>query len=179
MTAPPLTLRRSIAPLALTLALGLSCGGATNAAAGGGAALLELGLDTAAGGPLDPARVEGRVVLYEFWATWCTPCHVQVEILKALYPEARSRGVEFVAVATGEPPDVVRDFLAEDPYPYPVLLDPDERGASALEVLGLPTLIVVDRTGRVVWRQTGLTDRSAIEKALAAAAVEGSGGDSA
>ena len=100
----PLSIVRSIAPLALTLVLGLSCGAATSAAPGG-AALLELGLDTASGGALDPARVEGRVVLYEFWATWCTPCHVQVEILKELYPEARSRGVEFVAVATGEPED--------------------------------------------------------------------------
>jgi len=174
--------RRRVSPaLVLLLALGLdgACGAATGVVADRDATPPELGLETAAGGPIDPAIVEGRVVLYEFWATWCTPCHVQVEILKEIYPEARARGVEFVAVATGEDDDVVREFLADDPYPYPVLLDPEERAASALEVLGLPTLIVVDRDGRVVWRRTGLTDRAAIERALAAAETDAPAGDSA
>jgi thiol-disulfide isomerase/thioredoxin len=109
-------------------------------------------------------------VLYEFWATWCTPCHVQVEILSDLYPRARARGMEFLAIATGEPEDIVRAHLAKSPYPYPVALDPEERIGTALEVVGLPTLIVADRSGRVVWRRTGLVDGATLERALEEAA---------
>jgi cytochrome c biogenesis protein CcmG/thiol:disulfide interchange protein DsbE len=129
----------------------------------------DFALASAAGEPVSQAAFRGRVVLYEFWATWCTPCHVQVEILKSLYPRAQAAGVEFVAIATGEPPEIVRDYLAKSPYPYPSLLDPEEKLSTALEVLGLPTLVVVDREGRVAWRQTGLTDEETILDALSAA----------
>ncbi len=61
------------------------------------------------------AAFEGRVVLYDFWATWCGPCHLQSDILRSIYAEARGRGAEFVGVATGEPAEVVREFLAPAP----------------------------------------------------------------
>lgn len=122
------------------------------------------------GGPSAEApALEGKVVLYEFWATWCTPCHVQVEILKELYPSAKARGIELVGVATGEPADLVAEHLAKHPSPYPVLLDQEEKLGTALEVLGLPTLVVVDRAGRIVWRNTSLTDAPTLERAFAAA----------
>ncbi len=128
-------------------------------------------LPTLLGGELGPQDLRGRVVLWEFWATWCTPCHVQVEILKELYPAARARGIEFVAVATGEAEELVREHLAKQPYPYPVLLDPEERVATALEVLGLPTLVLSDRHGSIVWRNTGLVAAPTLEEAFAAAAA--------
>jgi len=154
---------------ALSLAAATCGWGDPGGAGAARAAMPAFELAAAAGGTLDQEAFRGRVVLYEFWATWCTPCHVQVEILKSIYPRARAAGVEFVAVATGEPPEIVRDFLAKSPYPYPSLLDPDERLSTALEVLGLPTLVVVDREGRIVWRQTGLTDEETILDALATA----------
>jgi peroxiredoxin len=134
-----------------------------------GAAMPDFRLPSADGRELGPRDLRGRVVLYEFWATWCAPCHVQVEILKKMWPEATARGIEFVAIAAGEPAAVVRAHLERDPYPYPVLFDPDDRVGGALDVLGLPTLVVADREGRIVWRHTGLVDESTIEQAFAAA----------
>lgn len=114
-------------------------------------------------------QLAGKVVIYEFWATWCTPCRVQVEILKELLPRATAAGVEIVGVATGEPEDLVAAHLAKEPSPYPNLLDREEKLGTAIQVLALPTVVVVDREGRIVWRNTGLSDRSMIERALESA----------
>jgi peroxiredoxin len=132
-----------------------------------GPAMPEFRLPTADGKNLAAKDLHGHVALYEFWATWCTPCHVQVEILKELYPKQRARGVEFVGMATGEPAEVVREYLAKLPSPYPVVIDSEETVGTALEILGLPTLIVVDGAGRIVWRHTGLSDAPTLERVLA------------
>lgn len=167
-----------IAGLAIVAALSTAtCGWSQRGAAGeaGGAsgqAIPNLRLSAESGRQVALDEFSGRFVVYDFWATWCTPCHVQVEILEGIYPQAREAGVEFVAVATGEPEEIVRRYLAKSPYPYPTLLDPDERLATALEVLGLPTLMVADERGRIVWRQTGLTDGETLIEALARAGVE-------
>jgi cytochrome c biogenesis protein CcmG/thiol:disulfide interchange protein DsbE len=164
-------MRTAVAPpaLALLAAAALAAGDAPAAPGAVGAPMPKIDLPAVGGPPLPAGGLDGQVVLWEFWATWCTPCHVQVEILKALHPDARRAGVVFVGVATGEPRELVSEHLAKHPSPYPVLLDPDERLGLALEVVGLPTLVVVDRAGRIAWRTTGLTDRATLEAALAAA----------
>ncbi len=134
-----------------------------------GTAMPNVALPSIGGPTIAPGALAGKVVLYEFWATWCTPCHVQVEILAELYPASLAAGIEFVGVATGEPEDLVAAHLAKHPSLYPVLLDRDEKLGTALQVLGLPTLVVVDRTGKIAWRNTGLTDRSTLEAAFVAA----------
>jgi thiol-disulfide isomerase/thioredoxin len=169
----PVRRRRSLAAITgVSLALLATCGGGSRGLASADGARAGVGrvpefeLAAVGGGTISGDDLAGRVVLYEFWATWCTPCHVQVEILKGLYSRAREAEIEFVAVATGEPEEIVRRYAAEHPSPYPSALDPDERLSTALEVLGLPTLVVADRTGTVVWRQTGLTDAETIVDAL-------------
>jgi peroxiredoxin len=118
------------------------------------------------GGQLGPADLRGQVVVWDFWATWCGPCQIQAEILHDLWPGASGRGVRFVAVSVGEPEGVVRDFVREHPYPYPVLVDPEDHVSEQLRILGLPTLVVVDREGRVVFRTTGIVDRDALARVL-------------
>ena len=139
------------------------------ATGGSGEAMPAFDLLALDGRRVGPAAFEGRVVLYDFWGTWCGPCHLQSDILRSIYAEAKGRGGEFVGVATGEPADVVRDFLARRPLPYPVLLDPESRLESELAVYGLPTLVVVDRRGRIAYRHTGLIDADTLRRVLAAA----------
>ena len=111
------------------------------------------------------------MVLFDFWATWCGPCHLQADILKELYPDAARRGIEFVAISTGEEESTVRDFVARRPFPYAVLVDPEEILGGPLEINALPTLLIMNRQGRISYRQTGVADASAIDAALRAAAA--------
>jgi len=112
----------------------------------------------------------GRVVLVEFWATWCGPCRLQAEILARLYEEVRSDELEFLAVSLGEPEDIVRDFVRKDPFPYPVLLDQDETLGYALEVYALPTVMIVDGGGQITFLRPGISDGETLRRALLAAA---------
>lgn len=154
--------RRACAPALLLVALSLVGCGAGEPVAGGGDPLPEFRLASLAGEQMGNAELAGKVVLLDFWATWCAPCHLQADILRELYPEVSGRGVEFVAIAVGEPEDVVRDFVAEHPFPYPALVDPEDEMSAKLRILGLPTLIVVDREGKIVYRNLGISDRQAL-----------------
>lgn len=112
------------------------------------------------------ADYRGRVVLVDFWATWCGPCHVQAKVLEPLYAEYRSRGVEFVSVSVGEEAGTVRDFLARNPSPYPVLIDPDDTLSADLGIVALPTLLVVDRAGKIAYFNFGLSDADTLRRVL-------------
>jgi thiol-disulfide isomerase/thioredoxin len=172
----PRRVRGAFLVLCLALVAG-GCGGealdAESAAAAGGDGAAgkraDFRLATLDGGRLGPPDLAGQVVLIDFWATWCVPCHAQADILKELYPEVKGGGVEFLAVDVGEPRDLVEDFVASRPFPYPVLLDPDSAVADSLGVYSLPTLMVVDRQGRISHFSEGIHDAEELRKILAEA----------
>ena len=110
------------------------------------------------GRALGPRSFPGQVVVVDFWATWCLPCRLQAQILEPVYRDLTGRGVQFLAANVGETPDEVKKFLKEKPFPYPVLLDPDQAVATKLGVFALPTLLVVDKKGRVSYLQGGIAD---------------------
>lgn len=128
-------------------------------------------LASVAGGELGSGDFQGRVVLLDFWATWCGPCHVQAEILAPLYEEYRDRGFSIFSIDLGEEEDTVRAFVQKNPLPYPVLMDPDGEVSDRFGVLALPTVIVVDRQGKIAFSRGGITGadilRSVIEAELA------------
>lgn len=117
----------------------------------------------------DLAHLEGRLVLVNFWATWCPPCRREMPSLERLYRQFRERGLTVLAVDVGEDMDTVFAFTGQlDPAPtFPLLLDTDSRAAQDWGVKGLPTSFVVDPEGRVIIRAVGGTefdDAAAVEQ---------------
>jgi thiol-disulfide isomerase/thioredoxin len=113
----------------------------------------------------------GQVLLVEFWATWCGPCRLQAQILARLYGEYQGPGVEFLAVSLGEPDSVVREFVENDPFPYPVAIDSEEVLGELLQIYALPTVMVVDTEGRITYLQAGISDAETLNRALIDAGV--------
>jgi cytochrome c biogenesis protein CcmG, thiol:disulfide interchange protein DsbE len=107
------------------------------------------GLD---GKPWDLARLRGKVVVVNFWATWCAPCVAELPVLARL---ATKDGLAVVGVNYKEGINAIQGFTAEHPIPYPVLRD---RSGDAFKLWSpgvMPTTIVLDRQGRARWRTVG------------------------
>ncbi|BAN69864.1 TlpA disulfide reductase family protein [endosymbiont of unidentified scaly snail isolate Monju] len=101
------------------------------------------------GRPLDLRSLRGQVVLVNFWATWCPPCIEEIPALERLYRARRDQGLTILAVAVGDPPERVRDFLASHPVRFPVLLDEQGEALKRWGVHAFPTTFVLDRAGRI------------------------------
>jgi thiol-disulfide isomerase/thioredoxin len=122
-----------------------------------------------------PAVVHGRVALVSLWATWCDACLAELDSLRRLEREAAARGDAIVvAVAVGETRDAVAAFAHARALPREQLVDEEFHLADALGQGRVPTTLVIDRTGRIVYRgsaldQAGLAAfRRALERAPSA-----------
>jgi thiol-disulfide isomerase/thioredoxin len=95
----------------------------------------------------------GRVVLVNFWATWCPPCVEEIPSLQRLYQRLHPAGLEILAVDVGESAAQVRDFLAQRlPHTqvgFPVLLDPEGVAFKAWQAYAFPTTLILDRRHRI------------------------------
>jgi len=96
------------------------------------------------------SELAGKVVLLNFWATWCEPCRAEIPSLDALARQERSRGLVILAVNYRETATVIRGFLERTPYRATVLLDADGDAASEWTPRVFPTTVLVDRLGRPV-----------------------------
>ena len=123
-------------------------------------------LKTTDGRTLGPRDFPGHVVVVDFWATWCVPCHLQAQILAPVVRELKGNGVQFLAADMGEPEGVVRSYLEQHPIPYPVLLDIDGKISDDLGITALPTLMVLDKSGGLRYLQAGLADGTTIRKII-------------
>ncbi|MGE0357568.1 MAG: TlpA family protein disulfide reductase [Burkholderiales bacterium] len=126
-----------------------------------------LALATPAGGRIDLARLRGKVVLVNFWATWCAPCVEEMPALARLRSRLSSRGFEVLAVNQGEMPARVEAFVERTGLDLPILMDRDKAAAKAWKVRALPTTFVIDAAGRIRLSAEGELDTGeALEAAI-------------
>ena len=128
--------------------------------------------DAPAGGD-DSSRIKlsalrGNVVVLDFWASWCRPCAVQSSILSDMVPHLAD-DVVLVGVNTADNPTRAREFAERQNLPYAAVLDTGEV-AEAYGANSLPTLVVIDASGRVVSAASRVMSASEVEKAIAKAA---------
>jgi peroxiredoxin len=104
----------------------------------------------------------GRVVVVNFWASWCPPCRRELPSLDSLYRATAAKGVMVLGVNAGEPWETVAAFTAglEQQLTFPILTDEKGSVMQSWQVKALPATYVVDRGGRIVLRALGGRDFS-------------------
>lgn len=108
------------------------------------------------GSAFDLATERNKVVLLNVWATWCGPCRYEIPELQGLHDKYGPRGFEVIGASVDEgAPEAVKEFVAEHRMTYPVVLDPEGRVAGLLDASVLPTTVLIDRNGRIVWKKIG------------------------
>lgn len=103
------------------------------------------------------ADLKGKVVIIDFWATWCGPCRKTMPLLDKFYTESKPENVVVYGMNVWERDpnrDKVRPYIAEKGYRFPILLGANET-AEAYGVTGIPTLFVIDQQGRIAYRHIG------------------------
>ena len=107
----------------------------------------------------------GKLVLLNFWATWCTPCTVEMPTLEALWREYGGRGLVVVGVSVdrGAPRAVLEPYIRHHGLTFPILLDPDSRAAGAWRVTGIPATFVVRPGGEVTGMAAGAREWNSSE----------------
>jgi peroxiredoxin len=119
---------------------------------------LDFSLKDAYGKPLSLSSLKGKVVLVNFWATWCPPCKAEMPSMNRLYNEIRSRGFEIVAISTDNSISPVKDFLAKNRIDFPVLFDETKSVTRQYHVFSMPTTFLIDRGGMIVEKFYGEED---------------------
>jgi len=104
----------------------------------------------------------GKVVVLDFWATWCPPCRREIPDFIDLQKEYGSQGVQVVGIALDEP-DKVQAFARQNGMNYPVLLGSDEISMRYGGIEGIPTTFIIDKSGKIVNRFEGFRPRQVFE----------------
>ncbi len=99
--------------------------------------------------------LDHKVVVVDFWATWCGPCLLAMPGLQEVHDEFSGRGVEVLAVNLGEGREQIQDFLDENGYTFPVVADQDLAIGGLFGVSGIPAQVVVNREGLLESIQVG------------------------
>lgn len=120
-----------------------------------GAPAPELDLHDLSGQQVTIASLRGKVVLIDFWASWCQPCAEEMPVLERLYQRYRGDGFTVVGVSVDRDLANVRGFLQRNPVTFPILHDASQRVVGRYGAPRMPTSYFIDRSGVVRHRQDG------------------------
>ena len=115
-------------------------------------------------------QLAGKIVVVNFWATWCPPCRKEMPDLDAIYKDFRAKGLVILAIGDEDRAKVV-SFLAEHKVSYPVLLDPGRRVNDRFVVRGIPKTFVYDRSGRLAAESIDMRTRKQFMEMLSRAGL--------
>jgi len=101
------------------------------------------------------ADFAGKILVVNFWATWCPPCRKEMPSMQRMWRALQADGVELVAIDFGDEKDVVAEFAAEATIEFPLLLDKKGAVLQDFKAIGLPTTYVIDRNGKLAYVATG------------------------
>jgi thiol-disulfide isomerase/thioredoxin len=160
--SPDRPARRALLGTLLALALALALAGGVSQAAAPAEATAPLAPDftlrALAGPNLRLQEQRGRVVLINFWATWCGPCRQEMPLLERLHQKYRSSGFVLLGVNVDDDPRNAASVAAKLGVTFPVLLDTDKAVSRLYDLKAMPTTVLVDRDGRLRQLHRGYQD---------------------
>lgn len=124
------------------------------------------------GARVDLASLRGKVVLLDFWATWCASCQVEMPTFVQWQRDYGSRGLQVIGISMDDDPASARRITTKFHLNYPVAMGDEKLGELYGGVLGLPLTYLIDRNGKVRAKFQGETDLKTIEKQLNALLAE-------
>jgi peroxiredoxin len=152
-----LTMKRAI--LILTVFLPFTAWAAANKAA-------DFSIPNLEGKKVHLSDFKGKVILVDFWATWCIPCHEELPDLKAAYQKFKDRGFSILGVSLDDSGrDAVSKFVKDNNIPYPIVLAGGTDGIpEGYDVEGLPMAYLIDAKGLIRKRYSGQIDPKELER---------------
>src|SRR5262249_24589852 len=115
------------------------------------------------------SSLKGKVVLLDFWTSWCGPCRQAMPALETINREYTDRGLVILGIDAGEDRQTVENFLKTTPASYPVALSTESDILSAFKVTAYPTYVLIDANGKIVAYQTGFSGEPGLRNILARA----------
>jgi cytochrome c biogenesis protein CcmG/thiol:disulfide interchange protein DsbE len=120
------------------------------------------------GRAIDTASYNGRVVLINFWAAWCTPCAEEIPQFVALQEKYGSQGLQTIGISMDDKEAALRDFYRKYKINYPVVIGNQKIAQEYGGILGLPTSFLVGRDGRIRSKTSGMADFPKLEQDVVA-----------
>jgi len=116
-------------------------------------------------------KLRGNVVLLNFWATWCGPCRLEMPVIEKLHRQFQGKGLQVFGV-NDEDAETIRDYVTEHEYSFPTLVDENQQVMSLYRIRGIPTMVVIDREGKIAQYRLGLSRESDLRTWLSEAGIE-------
>jgi len=116
-------------------------------------------LDQFEGSKVSLAEQKGKVVLVDFWATWCGPCRAAIPNLVRMYNEYKDQGLVVLGISLDQEKDALPKFIKDYNITYPILYG-NQQIARAYEVQSIPTLVIFDKKGKIAFREVGFSDEN-------------------
>ena len=118
----------------------------------------------------DLSKHAGKVILLDFWATWCAPCRIEIPGFIKLYDALESEGLSVIGISVNDSVEAIRRFASEFQMDYPVLVGDgrDDVKAAFGPMVGFPTTVIITREGLICHHHTGFTPAPVFEAEIRA-----------
>jgi thiol-disulfide isomerase/thioredoxin len=127
---------------------------------------------TTAGEQFNNASVKGKVVLFEFWTTWCQYCENEAPLVDDIAKEFSDKGLIVLAVDVLEPDQRVKKYLVDHPRSVPIVLTKDTNLAAMYNAQSYPIYVVINREGNIAGEQRGAAGEKALRQLLRRAGIK-------
>lgn len=131
---------------------------------------MDFTLEDLSGEKVNLKSLRGKVVLLNFWASWCGPCRIEMPYIDKLQKEFKGKGLVVLGI-NDEEPDIARDYLRKNHITFRSLIDIEQEVSLLYQVTAIPTVFIIDRQGKISFQEVGLSREEALREALSEAGI--------